>query len=63
MFWVLCHPWASRLMGGDPGELMVAESSWESCTEEGEYVQMGDVCVLISVIIVGAFIECWVLYI
>ena len=50
-------------MGGDPGELMVAESSWESCTEEGEYVQMGDVCVLISVIIVGAFIECWVLYI
>lgn len=54
--------WTPRLTGGDPGELMVAGSRRESCTREGEYIQMGDVCVLISVVIGGAFIEGRVLY-
>lgn len=48
-----CLLWTSRLVGGDPGELMMAETWWESCMREGECVQM-DVCILKTVIIVAA---------
>lgn len=53
MLSVHCRLWASRLEGGDPGELMMAESWWEGCMKEGVCVQMGDVWVLMTVITVA----------